>query len=845
MAARGVQLGRQTRRFPHVFSIQPLPAFFDLIVSLQSVLPAMIKSLPILHTLLFITCIVLPPATHGQQERPRGLDVVPSGGGTPPDRATPSPSPAPASSSETYGIAIITGNKGPARTTTSNKSLQDLAPLRAGLEALKFTVLSAENASASIMKDGLAELERRIREGQPAIFIFNGQAREKNGTAWLVPYGSNEENTAPESEWISVDEVAKIMTERKAFPAVIVVDAWWAKSHIHSAFTRDFSPQPPLPNAPQNVIFAAMPRAMGMNPGIAVAKSRQHSSFALSLAEAMEARRETGADAIALLREAAQSMQAEAGRYLQVGLSFNATLRSAVMGGNGPMGGNNVPAVPASGTVASVESSRTPQEATKEKPFINSLGMRFVPVKVVGDKGVEKTVLFSTWETRNKDLLQYYRHTGWGRMWETLQGDMTCPSGKITWQKARQFCDWLSKQENRRYRLPTDHEWSCAVGIGHLEKASASPKAKDAGVNAVPWAGGLENANGKGNFSSMARMDTFDTAAPVGSFPPNQVGLYDMAGNLWEWCEDAYDPANSGPEAPHVLRGASYENFGGMLLSSRRGSLPHSSYEAEDVGFRCVLEVDDRPITDSTRIPLSGGIQSALAIGQSSYPGHFALRNPKADADDTAAALQRWGFTTTVGHDLDSQALEATVRAYANTVKPGQVAMLFYAGHGVEIDGVNYLVPVDCQMASADEIRTKCLPAQKVIEILAKKQPALTCVILDCCRSGARGSGTVGASGRGLAAMTVPPRFVVAFSTAPGAVAEDGQGRNSPYTKQLLATLSTAANYEVELVDIFRETSRRLREQAGWQQPWVGLTGAAPCHLLCLSRTSPPVQRAK
>lgn len=801
------------------------------------------KTLPLLTRLLFAACLCLPAATQGQQQSPRGLDVVVPGGGSAPDGATPLPAPAPTPSHDTYGIAILTGNKGPARTTTSNFGVRDLEPLRAGLEALKFTVFSAENASASTMKQGLVELGNRIREGQPAVFIFNGQAREKNGTAWLVPYGDSEENTGSESDWISVDEVAKIMTARKAFPAVIVVDAWWAKSHIHSAFTREFSPQPALPNAPTNVLFAAMPRAMGMNPTIAVAKSRQYSSYAVSLAEAMEARKETGADAITLLREAAQSMQAEAGKYLQVELSFNATVLSAVMGGNG----SAAPAAPASATVAMVQSSRTPREATTEKPFINSLGMRFVPVKVVGEKGGEKTLLFSTWETRNKDLLQYYRHIGWGRMWETLDGSMTCPSGSITWQKARQFCDWLSKQENRRYRLPTDHEWSCAVGIGHLEKASASPNAKDAVVNALPWTGGLENANGKGNFSSAARMDTFDTAAPVGSFPPNSLGLYDLAGNLWEWCEDNYDPARSGPEAPHVLRGASYENFGGMLLSSRRGSLPHSSFEAEDVGFRCVLEVDDRPITEDTRIALTGGIQKALAIGQSSYPGHLALRNPKADADDTAAALQRWGFTTTVGHDLDAQALEAYVRAFADSVKPGQVALLFYAGHGVEIDGVNYLVPVDCQMASADEIRAKCLPAQKVIEILAKKDPMLTCVILDCCRSGARGAGTSAASGQrqGLAAMSVPPRFVVAYSTAPGAVADDGQGRNSPYTRQLLATLGTAANYETDLVDIFRETSRRLREQAGWQQPWVGLTGAAPCHLLCLSPASGPVQKAK
>ena len=265
----------------------------------------------------------------------------------------------------------------------------------------------------------------------------------------------------------------------------------------------------------------------------------------------------------------------------------------------------------------------TPSTATKEDPFTNSLGMKFVPA-ATSKEG--KKVLFNIWETRSRDYAAFVQDTKYdaGEDWRTSSykevpvgrgegeraEDSSHPVAKVSHDDAVAFCAWLTKKDrasgligpNDEYRLPTDTEWSYAVGIGEKEEASASPKDNDMGVKDIyPWGGCFIASEISGNYMDQTAKakgtdlgvviegytDGYATTAPVGSFNWNALGLYDMGGNLWEWCQDWLD----GEQNYRVLRGASWNNGDASLtLSSYRvGDRP--GRRGYHIGFRCVLVV--------------------------------------------------------------------------------------------------------------------------------------------------------------------------------------------------------------------------------------------------------------
>jgi len=258
--------------------------------------------------------------------------------------------------------------------------------------------------------------------------------------------------------------------------------------------------------------------------------------------------------------------------------------------------------------------------ATREKPFTNSLGMQFVPVPGT-------PALFSVWETRVQDFSAFVKDTGYdaigeayslgtnrwkqyGHSWESpgFEQTGTHPICAVSWKDAQAFCDWLSRKEGRRYRLPTDVEWSQAAGISG--EFGGSPKERSAKIpNLFPWgsampplvagrpAGNYPGAEAPGtNWPTSFRViedyrDPFPRTAPVGSFPPNALGIYDLGGNVWEWCEDRWDPMRES----HVVRGASWvDNLPEILLSSYRHQ-GRPDLRNTSVGFRCVLDPSAPP----------------------------------------------------------------------------------------------------------------------------------------------------------------------------------------------------------------------------------------------------------
>jgi serine/threonine protein kinase len=231
-----------------------------------------------------------------------------------------------------------------------------------------------------------------------------------------------------------------------------------------------------------------------------------------------------------------------------------------------------------------------PREATPPPAgtFINTLGMKFVPVP-----GTD--VQFCIWETRVKDYAAANAGVDEGWKKPGFKQEDTHPVVKVSWNEAQAFCEWLTKKEmaagnikaGQKYRLPTDAEWSVAVGLGK-EKGN-TPKEKSRGIKDVyPWGNQWPPPKAAGNYyGESLNADNFDYTSPVGSFAANKLGLHDMGGNVWEWCEDRYDPA---AKSDRVLRGACWGgSYPGDLLSSRRGLYGAPGVRGGGVGFRCVL----------------------------------------------------------------------------------------------------------------------------------------------------------------------------------------------------------------------------------------------------------------
>ena len=253
--------------------------------------------------------------------------------------------------------------------------------------------------------------------------------------------------------------------------------------------------------------------------------------------------------------------------------------------------------------------------------WTNGLGMVFA--RVPGT-----SVLFGIWETRVRDFDafataaaydggnklycvgsngQWGVHEGfnWKNPGIKYEQSPLHPVVGASWQDAQAFCAWLTQREqkegrlatNQSYRLPTDLEWSRAAGLEN--ETGPTPKDKDGQIkNVYPWGTQWPPPPKTGNFfDETARKkhtaplfiqgydDGYAEAAPVGSFAPDRHGLYDLAGNVWEWCEDVFDT----PNGPKVLRGGSWQDADPVLLfASNRASLS-ADRRCSFVGFRVVL----------------------------------------------------------------------------------------------------------------------------------------------------------------------------------------------------------------------------------------------------------------
>ncbi len=227
--------------------------------------------------------------------------------------------------------------------------------------------------------------------------------------------------------------------------------------------------------------------------------------------------------------------------------------------------------------------------ASKKAPYVNSLGMRFVSVP-----GTH--ILMCTTETtvaQFKALMQYQR--------PDFPQESNHPAESVSWNKSKEWCARLSKREGRNYRLPTSAEWTAAVGTS----------------TTYPWGNQMPPPDNFGNYMGEGHTDSYAShayfrslenksgfwtiiqgfhdhhvfTAPVGSYPPNRYGIYDLGGNVWEWCEDLWDADHDW----RVLRGGSWLNhYQDRLKTAYRLNGTPDGHNVSLGGFRCVIaEKDD------------------------------------------------------------------------------------------------------------------------------------------------------------------------------------------------------------------------------------------------------------
>ena len=215
----------------------------------------------------------------------------------------------------------------------------------------------------------------------------------------------------------------------------------------------------------------------------------------------------------------------------------------------------------------------------------------------------------------------------------------------------------------------------------------------------------------------------------------------------------------------------------------------------------------------------------ALVVGNADYNEAAAvLRNPVNDATAVAAALRRLGFEVIEGTDLDEDGFYDRIGAFEDAARKAAVSLFFYAGHGLQVDGRNYMAPVDLNVQRKQDLRRGAVELADVLEVMRSET---NLVILDACRNNplagelarSLGLSRAAVASRGLARVESASGTLIAYATEPGAVAADGTGKHSPYTEALLEHLETPG---LSVQDLFTQvTSSVLASTDEKQKPWT------------------------
>jgi len=239
--------------------------------------------------------------------------------------------------------------------------------------------------------------------------------------------------------------------------------------------------------------------------------------------------------------------------------------------------------------------------------------------------------------------------------------------------------------------------------------------------------------------------------------------------------------------------------------------------EASILGIKEISDMDNK--SSNGKPSFSKDAKSkriALVIGNAEYRNR-PLKNPKADAEDMSDFLRSVNFNVIYIANADLIGMREGFIEFNEALKSNDVGLIYYSGHGIEHKGRNYLLPVNFNANDEDEIPRQAIDLSSIIEKISRAERKINIVIVDACRSNFVTASNKSYS-QGLKEMTNPKGTILAFATAPGKLAEDGNGRNSPYTKNLIQSMKVPGK---RIEDVFKQTAKNVEiETAGRQIPW-------------------------
>ena len=206
----------------------------------------------------------------------------------------------------------------------------------------------------------------------------------------------------------------------------------------------------------------------------------------------------------------------------------------------------------------------------------------------------------------------------------------------------------------------------------------------------------------------------------------------------------------------------------------------------------------------------------ALVIGNGAYTSS-PLKNPVNDAKDVAKKLRGLGFNVIERNNLQIKQIGSTLREFRSKLAPGAVALVFYAGHGLQIKGDNNLPAVDADINSEEDVPNQSLAVKQIMDVLDESKTRLNLVFLDACRNNPYARSFRSAD-KGLARISAPSGTLISYATRPGSIAADGGGRNGLYTSKLLAQMNSTVQIEQALKRVVTEVKAASQ---GKQEPWM------------------------
>jgi hypothetical protein len=239
--------------------------------------------------------------------------------------------------------------------------------------------------------------------------------------------------------------------------------------------------------------------------------------------------------------------------------------------------------------------------------------------------------------------------------------------------------------------------------------------------------------------------------------------------------------------------------------------------------------------------PVPAAQRTALVIGNGAYES-APLKNPANDAVDMAKALRELGFKVIEKINANKRDMILAVDEFASRLRDAEIGVFYFAGHGMQIHGRNYLIPVKAHVTSETDVQFEAMDAGRVLGKMQEAGNKLNIVILDACRDNpfkrSFRTETVG-----LAQMDAPKGSIIAYATAPGSVSADGQGRNGLYTKHLLKSLPASG---LTVQDVFMETGMGVMKETGDKQiPWISSTPVPRYYLASRGTSSGTVKADK